>query len=133
MNDFLLDKARQLKEEGYDYGKIRTYLSNAGHKPQEITTAFRYLDDEEIHHLYQRQQLAQLRVAIFIGLVPTMFGIGYIVYEYLTYGTLSVIPLIPIGFLSVVYYKYHRIRNLRFTAREIMNEEKKKVSWRNRN
>ena len=37
MDAFLIEKARKLKSEGDDYGRIRTYLSNAGYDKQAVT------------------------------------------------------------------------------------------------
>ena len=131
MDTFLLERVRKLKEEGYDYGKIRTYLSNEGHQQRSITLVLRHLDEEEIHQLYQQQQIAQLKIGAFISLVPSILGLSYVIYQYVAFQTVEVISLLPLGFLFIVYRNYQRIKERRFTTHEIIKEEKRKVSWRN--
>ena len=131
MPPFLLEKARKLKREGHDYGKIRMFLSNEGYEPQAITSVFRHLDEEEVHGLYRQQQITQLKIGAFVSLVPSILGVCYVVYQYITFQTVEVITLLPLGFLLVVYRNYQRIKTRRFTTYEIMKEEKRKVNWRN--
>ncbi|WKN45871.1 hypothetical protein [Tunicatimonas pelagia] len=133
MENALLDKARKFKSEGYDYGKIRSYLSNAGYSEQEITLAFRHLDEEEIHQLYQKQQLNRVKAALLISIITTLLGLVYMLYEYTMYDSISLITLLPVGFFVGTYFEYRRVKRNTFTTREIIREENRRNSWRHTN
>ena len=131
MDTFLIEKAKRLKSEGYDFGKIRTYLSNAGYDDQSITSAFRLLDEEEIHQLYQKQQIARLKTGVFVSLVPSVLGLVYVSYQYIIFQSVEVISLLPLGFFFVAYRNYRRIKATKFTTHEILKEARNSNHWRN--
>ena len=100
MDAFLINKIQQLKGEGYDYGQIRKQLNNANYGASAITAAFRQVDRQEIHTLYQRQRLAKLRTGMMISLVVAVIGLAYMLYQYLSLSTVDIVLLLPIGFLT---------------------------------
>ena len=129
MDVFLINKIQQLKGEGYDYGQIRRQLNNANYGDSAITAAFRQVDRQEIHVLYQRQRLVKLRTSVVISLVVAAIGLAYMFYQYLSLSTVDIVLLLPIGFLIGTYYEYRWVKSTHFDARKIMQEEKRQRDW----
>lgn len=129
MDTFLINEIQQLKGEGYDYGQIRRQLNNANYGDSAITAAFRQVDRQEIHVLYQRQQLAKLRAGVMISLVTTVLSLAYMIYQYANWSTVDLVLLLPIGFLLGAYYEYRRVKSTHFSTRKIEQEEKRQRHW----
>ena len=129
LDTFLINEIQQLKGEGYDYGQIRRQLNNANYGDSAITAAFRQVDRQEIHALYQQQRLVKLRTSVIISLVVAAIGLAYMFYQYANWSTVDLVLLLPIGFLLGAYYEYRRVKSTHFSTRKIEQEEKRQRHW----
>jgi hypothetical protein len=130
MTEFYLEKARQLKREGNSFAVIRTYLQNVGIAEDEIKSTFRMLDDEEIHELYQKQQLSKARNELIISSILFGIGISFNIYRFGTGESIDAFTL-PIATSIFVTFliKYKRISGKTYTAAQILRENR----WTMRN
>ncbi len=126
MNPYYLDKAKTLKMEGNSYEKIRNYLSNSGVSDEEISSIFRFLDNEEIDLLYRKQKLASARNQLIGSLLIFCLGFGFNIYRLGNEESLDILSLlIPSSILIGFYANYKKIKTKTFSAYQIIQEERR--------
>ncbi|MFY0651925.1 MAG: hypothetical protein JXQ96_07830 [Cyclobacteriaceae bacterium] len=122
-DSYIIEQAVKLKEEGYDFGKIRAYLSNAGHSNDDISSVFKIMDEREIHDLQFNQRLNTARVQLIASLVLTCAGVIYNLYRFGLEDKIDfIILLIPLSIFVAAYYSFKSIRAKRYTAKSILFE-----------
>lgn len=126
MNPYYLDKAKTLKMEGNSYEKIRNYLSNSGVSDEQISSIFRFLDNEEIDQLYRKQKFASARNQVIVALVVFSLGFGFNIYRLGNDESLDILSLLlPTSILIGLFANYRRIKIKTFSAYQIIREEKR--------
>mgnify|MGYP001025853776 CR=1 FL=1 len=122
----LFNRAKKLKSEGYDYGKIRKYLSNEGAKNIEITEIFRIIDEEGISELRLKQKVSQAKTQYYIAFVIFIISLVYNFLEYKE--SFSIHPatiIFPIILVLGAYFHLKSLKNKRHSMTSLLREEKR--------
>lgn len=123
----LIKRAKQLKSQGYDYGRIRKYLNNDGVKHDTITEVFRELDADEIHELRLKQKISNAKTQYYIALVVFVISIVYNIIDYTENFSIHPATIIfPIILVIGGYYHLKQLKEKRYSMSSLLREEKRK-------
>lgn len=122
----MVNRAKQLKSEGYDFGQIRKYLNNVGATSEVISEVFRKIDADEIHELRLKQKISQAKTQYYIAFVVFIISVIYNIIEYAEDYTIHPATLIfPIFLVIAAYFHLKSLKEKRHSMTTLLREEKR--------
>lgn len=113
MNDkTIVAQSKKLKAEGIDYGEIRSRLKDSDFQDDEITSAFKLMDEQEVEELLIGQKLKTARTKLIVSIVLT---VGIVIYNIYRFGLEDkidfLILLLPLSIFGASYYSFRSIKS----------------------
>jgi hypothetical protein len=108
----IVAQSKRLKEEGNDYGEIRSRLKVSGFQDDEITSAFKLMDEQEILELLMIQKLKTARTKLIVSIVLTIAIVTYNIYRFGLEDKIDfLILLLPLSIFGASYYSFRSIKS----------------------
>ncbi|MFT7032294.1 MAG: hypothetical protein ACJA2S_000793 [Cyclobacteriaceae bacterium] len=113
MNDeTIVAQSKKLKSEGIDYGEIRSRLKDSDFQDDEITSAFKLMDEQEVEELLISQKLKTARAKLIISIVLTIAIVVYNIYRFGLEDEIDfLILLLPLSIFGASYYSFRSIKS----------------------
>jgi len=125
-NHHIINLAKKLKSEGYDFGQIRKYLNNEGVTNEVISEVFIKIDADEIHDLRLKQKISQAKTQYFIALLIFIISLIYNIIDYTENYSIHPATLIfPIGLVTAAYFHLKSLKEKRYSMTSLLREEKR--------
>lgn len=111
-DETIVAQSKKLKAEGIDYGEIRSMLKGAGFQEEEITSAFKLMDEQEVEELLMTQKLKTARTKLIVSIVLTIAIVVYNIYRFGLEDEIDfIILLLPLSIFGASYYSFRAIKS----------------------
>jgi hypothetical protein len=105
-------QAKKLKQEGKDFGDIRLRLKDAGFEEDDITSAFKLMDEQEIVEMLMIQKLKIARTKLIVSIVLTIAIVAYNIFRFGLEDKIDfLILLLPLSIFGASYYSFRSIKS----------------------